>query len=179
MAKYRRTKTGSRRGQLNAGSRRVFRMPLLARKGVLAIAAVLEVAVHAGAKPVSAEELAKRYGLPTRHLEPLLQALVREGILRGIRGPRGGYHLGRPGNSITAERILRTVRTTEDGQQISLARSQLLSRVVVPALGKIESAFSAALARINVADLTRSAARLGRLPPPRRAKRGRRPRRNV
>ena len=29
--------------------------------------------------------------LPPRHLEPVLQALVRHGILKGIRGPRGGY----------------------------------------------------------------------------------------
>jgi Rrf2 family protein len=134
-----------------------LRIPLLARKGVLAIAAVLEVAVHGSDKPVSAEVLAERYGLPTRHLEPLLQALVREGILRGIRGPRGGYHLGRPGNTITVERILRTVRTTEDAQQTSLAQSQLLSKVVVPALERIEKTFSTALARISIADLTRSA----------------------
>jgi len=157
MAKYRRTKTQHRSGRPQARTRRVLRMPLLARKGVLAIAAVLEVAVHGSDKPVSAEVLAERYGLPTRHLEPLLQALVRAGILRGIRGPRGGYHLGRPGHRITVERILRTVRTTEDGHEISLAQSQLLSKVVVPALGKIENAFSAALARITIADLTRSA----------------------
>src|ERR1700730_11863528 len=48
------------------------------------------IAVHGSSKPVSVEVLAERYGLPTRHLEPLLQALVREGILRGSRGPRGG-----------------------------------------------------------------------------------------
>jgi Rrf2 family protein len=174
MAKYRRRKVQHRRGGATVRPRRVLRMPLLARKGVLAIAAVLEVAVHGTSKPVSAEVLAERYGLPTRHLEPLLQALVREGILRGIRGPRGGYHLGRPGNSITVERILRTVRTTEDGHEISLASSQLLSKVVVPALGKIEDAFSAALARISIADLTRSAEKWTRLPPPGRAKRARR-----
>jgi Rrf2 family protein len=157
MAKDPRTKTRRRRERPTARSRRVLRMPLLARKGVLAIAAVLEVAVHGTTSPVSAEVLAERYGLPTRHLEPLLQALVRERILRGVRGPRGGYYLGRPGNKITIERILRTVRTTEDGQEISLAQSQLLSKVVVPALDKIEDAFSTVLARITVADLTRSA----------------------
>ncbi|HEY7242477.1 MAG TPA: Rrf2 family transcriptional regulator [Xanthobacteraceae bacterium] len=157
MAKYRRTKTEYRTGRPKARPRRVLRIPLLARKGVLAIAAVLEVAVHGGEKPVSAEVLAERYGLPTRHLEPLLQALVREGILRGIRGPRGGYHLGRPGSNITVERILRTVRTTEDAHEISLAQSQLLSKIVIPALGRIERTFSAALARISIADLTRSA----------------------
>jgi Rrf2 family protein len=176
MAKARRAKAlvaQPRKGRAKARPRQVLRVPLLARKGVLAVAAVLEVAVHGSSTPVSAELLAERYGLPARHLEPLLQALVREGILRGIRGPRGGYHLGRPANSVTVERILRTVRTAEDGHEISLARSQLLSQVVMPALGKIEDAFSAALARISIADLTRSAAGSGGSPPSRRAKRAR------
>jgi Rrf2 family protein len=174
MTKYRRTKrTKSGTRELKSQPRRVLRMPLLARKGMLAIAAVLEVAVHGTTEPVSAELLAQRYGLPTRHLEPMLQVLVREGILRGIRGPHGGYHLGRPGNTITVERILRTVRATEESHEISLARSQLLSQVVVPALSKVEDAFSAALARISIADLTRSAERSRQTANPRGAKRRR------
>ena len=39
------------------------------------------------------------------HLEPVLQALVRGGILRGIRGPHGGYELGRKGDQISADDI--------------------------------------------------------------------------
>jgi hypothetical protein len=38
-----------------------------------------------------------------------------------------------------------------------LADSALLSKVVVPALAQAEKAFSAALSRISVADLTHSA----------------------
>jgi DNA-binding IscR family transcriptional regulator len=81
--------------------------------------------------------------------------------------------LGRPGNRITVERILRTVRTTEDAHEISLAQSQLLSKVVVPALGKIEDAFSTVLGRITVADLTRSAERVMAPVAPRGVKRSR------
>ena len=60
-------------------------MPLVPRKGLLAIAAVIDVAIHANSRPVSAKALAARHQLPPRHLEPVLQALVRDGILR-IRG---------------------------------------------------------------------------------------------
>ena len=70
-------------------------MPLMSRKGLLAIAAVIDVAINARARPVSAKALAARHRLPPRHLEPVLQALVRDGILKGIRGPHGGYELGR------------------------------------------------------------------------------------
>ena len=70
-------------------------MLLLPRKGVLAIAAVLDIALNARGRPVAAKSLAGRHRLPPRHLEPVLQALVHEGIFHGIRGPRGGYELAR------------------------------------------------------------------------------------
>ena len=72
-------------------------MPLLPRKGSLAIAAVIDVALQGQGHPISAKTLAAHHGLPPRHLEPVLQALVRDGILRGVRGPRGGYELARHG----------------------------------------------------------------------------------
>lgn len=57
-------------------------MPLLSRKGILAIAAVIDVNLHGNERPVSAKHLAERHNLPPRHLEPVLQALVRDGILK-------------------------------------------------------------------------------------------------
>src|SRR3984893_466654 len=125
-------------------------MPLLARKSVLAIAAVTDIAVHAGMRPVTAKALASRYALPARHLEPVLQALVRHGILKGIRGPRGGYELAREQRRITADETLPAPGTAEVVEALPLAESNLLSKVVIPALGQAEHAFSAALARINV-----------------------------
>jgi Rrf2 family protein len=132
-------------------------MLLLPRKGVLAIAAVLDIAMNSRGKPVAAKSLANRHRLPPRHLEPVLQALVRQGILRGVRGPRGGYELARNESDIAADEILRAAGTVEDDNDGPLAESALLANVVVPALAGAERAFSAALARITVADLAKSA----------------------
>ena len=90
-------------------------MSLLPRKGLLAIAAVIDVALNARERPVSARKLAARHNLPPRHLEPVLQALVHEGILNGIRGPRGGYELARERRRITVADILRAAGTIDDG----------------------------------------------------------------
>ena len=113
-------------------------MPLLPRKGVLAIAAVIDIALHARGRPVAAKALATRHSLPPRHLEPVLQALVRHGILRGIRGPRGGYELAREQHRITADDILRAAGTADEIDGASLAESLLLNKVVMPALGQAE-----------------------------------------
>jgi Rrf2 family iron-sulfur cluster assembly transcriptional regulator len=70
-------------------------MNLLSRRSVLAIAAVVDVALHSRSAPVAAKALAARHKLPPRHLETLLQGLVHAKILKGVRGPRGGYELAR------------------------------------------------------------------------------------
>ncbi len=132
-------------------------MPLVSRKGILAIAAVIDVAINARSRPVSAKALASRHKLPPRHLEPVLQALVRDGILRGIRGPHGGYELAREHKTITAEDILRAASSAEDSEDQTASMSTLVSDVVRPALAEAERSFSAALGRINIEDMTRRA----------------------
>jgi Rrf2 family protein len=130
------------------------RMPLLARKGLLAIAAVIDIATHRG-RPLSARVLAARHGVPARHFEPLLQALAQRGIVKGIRGARGGYKLGRERSRITADQIAQAAGMNANA--ILQTPSHVLDVVVMPALAEAERAFAAALARITLDDLVRRA----------------------
>ena len=139
-------------------------MSLLSRKGILAIAAVIDVAIYSESRPVSAKALATRHGLPPRHLEPVLQALVHDGILKGIRGPRGGYELGREREGITAAEILRAAGTVDDGSEPVLPGSDLVSSVVLPAIAQAERLFANALGEISLADLTKRASPPAALP---------------
>ncbi|HEY2228136.1 MAG TPA: Rrf2 family transcriptional regulator [Xanthobacteraceae bacterium] len=132
-------------------------MSLLPRKGLLAIAAVIDVALHARGQPVAAKALASRHRLPPRHLEPVLQALVRHRVLKGIRGPRGGYELAREPRRITAHDILLAIGTIEEPTDGAAAKSPLLAHVVVPALAQAEDVFSGALGHINIEDLAGTA----------------------
>jgi len=132
-------------------------MPLVSRKGILAIAAVIDVALNAREHPVSAKALAARHKLPPRHLEPVLQALVRDGILKGIRGPHGGYELAREAKRISAEDIVRAAGRVDDEENLPLPGSALLTDIVRPALAEAERVFSAALARISIDDVARRA----------------------
>jgi Rrf2 family transcriptional regulator, iron-sulfur cluster assembly transcription factor len=126
-------------------------MSVLPRKALLAIAAVVEVAMQAPQRPIPAKSLASRHGLPPRHLETVLQALVREGILRGIRGPRGGYELAREREHVTARDILRASGTAEPA--VNGPISDLMAKVVVPALSAAENEFVQALSRITLDDM--------------------------
>ena len=133
-------------------------MSLLPRKSALAIAAVTDVALNARMGALSGKALAKSLHLPSRHLEPLLQALTREGILKAVRGPHGGYVLAREQRRITAADILRAAKTVDDESEEPVSGSALIVGVVGSALAKAENAFSDALSRITIEDLARSAA---------------------
>ena len=131
-------------------------MPLLPRKSILAIAAVIDIAIYAQGQPVAAKELATRHRLSPRYLEPVLQALVHHGILKGVRGPRGGYELAREQHRISADDIVRATGTVGDSGELARGESNLLDRVVIPALALAEQSFSVTLSRISVEDLVRS-----------------------
>lgn len=130
---------------------------LLSRKGILAVAAVIDVALNSLDKPVSAKALADRHGLPPRHLEPVLQALVHDGILRGVRGPRGGYELGRDAQQITAAEILRAAGTVDEADDDQLPASGLIGDIVMPAMAQAERTFADALGEISIDHLARRA----------------------
>jgi Rrf2 family transcriptional regulator, iron-sulfur cluster assembly transcription factor len=135
-------------------------MSLLSRKGLLAIAAVVDVAVNGRERPVSARKLAARHDLPARHLEPVLQALVHEGIFHGVRGPRGGYRLSRERKRISVADILRAAGSVEETES-AMPKSRILGAVVLPAIADAERSFGAVLARLTVEELARRAETLG------------------
>jgi Rrf2 family protein len=133
-------------------------MSLLPRKGLLAIAAVVDVALQTDGRPISAKTLKTRHGLPRRHLESVLQSLVRDGILKGIRGPHGGYEFARERRDATANDILRAAGTVHEAEEEP--NSELVAEVVFPVLLAAEQEFGEALSRISLDYMVRHAERL-------------------
>ena len=81
----------------------------LSRKTMLALEAVLDVAYNARPDPVQSKDITRRQGIPQRYLEQVMQQLVHKGILKGVRGPRGGYTLARERRKITVGDVVRVV----------------------------------------------------------------------
>lgn len=133
-------------------------MILLSRRSQLAIAAVVDIALHARPSPVAAKHLAARHDLPPRHLETLLQALVRVGILKGVRGPRGGYELARERRRITAGDIARAAMQEAGDDGLGPApHSRLVDDVIGPEVMRASHAFLLVLDGITVEELCRRA----------------------
>lgn len=120
----------------------------------LAIAAVVDIALHARPQPVNARLLAERHGLPPRHLETVLQALVRHGLLKGMRGPRGGYELARERRRISLGDIARATIAEPPAEP---AASATLGALAEPILRSAQAAFLDTLDGVSVEDLCRQA----------------------
>ena len=130
-------------------------MILLSRRGHLALAAVVDVAIHARPTPIAAKALAARLELPPRHLESLLQTLVHANILKGVRGPRGGYELARERRRITAASVLRAVSSENGGSEAPHCR--LVMQLVAPIVEAAGKAFLEELETITIDDICRRA----------------------
>ena len=127
----------------------------ISKKLMFAIEAVLDIAYNAGAEPVQSGEITRRQGIPKRYLEQVLQQLVRDGVLAGVRGPRGGYRLARERRRISLGEIVRVVRAMEsaaDPIEESLG-SVLGHKVVRPLWSELQEECMARLDHVTIEDL--------------------------
>ena len=130
-------------------------------RAMVAVLIMLDVAFHAGrAGTVSAADIADRAGLARRGIEPLLQSLSRSALLESIRGPRGGYRLGRPRRDITIADIVE-VATSEDTGGEDGPGGDLFTRVLEPAWVGLDAQLRQSLRAQTLDDLVRSAEKAG------------------
>jgi Rrf2 family protein len=121
---------------------------------MFAIEAVVDIAYNAGEHPVQSKGIAERQGIPRRYLEQVLQHLVRAGVLRGVRGPRGGYRLARERRRISLGEIVRIVARMDNGEDADEVANSELGRVVLqPIWRKLEEDALVGLESMSVEDL--------------------------
>jgi Rrf2 family protein len=136
-------------------------MSFVPPRGLLAVLAVVDIATNKDQRALSAKSLAARYNLAPRYLEPMLQMLVQVGILRGIRGPRGGYRLAKAPSELTIDDIFQAALACTADPHPFLARNPMVARVIVPSLDPAERVLSRELSSITIESLASRAAELG------------------
>lgn len=138
-------------------------MPRLSRKTLLALEAVLDVAYNARPDPVQSRDITARLGIPQRYLEQVMQQLVHAGVLKGVRGPRGGYTLARERRRISVGEVVRIVDGLErdDDGEDETPSSLLGLHVTRPMLAEIEAEMLARLDSVTMETLCNEGARLG------------------
>lgn len=136
-------------------------MYLLSKKSSLALEAVLDVAFNARPKPVQSKDITERQGIQSRYLEQVLQFLVKSNILKGVRGPKGGYTLARERRRITLGDVLRVIEDLENEDDKMDSISELGEKVIQPIWAEFHDEMLQRLDKITLEDLCQQAEATG------------------
>ncbi|HHZ88100.1 MAG TPA: Rrf2 family transcriptional regulator [Chromatiaceae bacterium] len=86
----------------------------LSTKGRYAVTAMLDLAMHEGKSPVSLADISRCQKISLSYLEQLFAKLRKNGLVRGVRGPGGGYRLGQEPAEISVFDIVSAVEEQLD-----------------------------------------------------------------
>ena len=86
----------------------------LTTKGRYAVTAMLDLALHHEQGPIRLAGISDRQGISLSYLEQLFAHLRRQDLVKSVRGPGGGYHLGRHASSISVAEVISAVNEDTD-----------------------------------------------------------------
>ena len=81
----------------------------LSTKGQYGTRAMVELALHYGEGPILLKDIAKRQQISGRYLEHLIVSLKVAGLVKSMRGARGGFSLAKPPSQIRLSEIIQIV----------------------------------------------------------------------
>ena len=86
----------------------------LTTKGRYAVTAMLDLALHQGQRPVTLQDIAMNQEISLSYLEQLFARLRQGGLVRGTRGPGGGYRLAKDATAVSIAGIISAVDEKAD-----------------------------------------------------------------
>lgn len=81
----------------------------LSTKGRYAVTAMMDIALHQKMGPVTLAEISQCQGISLSYLEQLFSKLKKRGLVKGVRGPGGGYTLAKSPGQISIADIIQSV----------------------------------------------------------------------
>ena len=124
------------------------------KKFLHAIEAVLDISIYSSHSPTRAGEITKRQGIPSRYLEKILQELVRHAILKGTRGPNGGYTLGREKRNIFLIDIYNAILEMEEiNKEKKITNTPVRSKIIIPFMSEITNELMNSFKSTSIYDL--------------------------
>ena len=81
----------------------------LTMKGDYGLRAILDLAAYYGQGPIESADIASGQYIPEQYLDQILMALRKEGLIKSVRGPKGGHMLAKPPAQITMAQVMQAL----------------------------------------------------------------------
>ena len=101
---------------------------MLSQTAEYALRAVLYLAERPPDSPVRVVEMAGALGIPHNYLSKTLHALARVGVLASVRGPTGGFMLGRPAHQLPLAAVVAPFDHVAERRRCLLGRPECTDR---------------------------------------------------
>ncbi len=134
----------------------------LSTRSTYGMRALVELAFASGRGPLSASAIARRQSLSVAYLDQLLHRLKKQGVVRSIRGPKGGYILAKEPRAIHMASIVSILEGTMATTNGKGKGQRLPVRVSTPRPGErigqavvrtVQERLTRALESLTLADL--------------------------
>jgi len=138
----------------------------ISTRGRYGLRALLEIAVQPDEEPVTIRDISQRQQMSVTYLEQILHKLKKAGIVRSIRGARGGYVLARKGDKIPVNQIINALDgpisisycdSPQLREKSCIGPSACVSRILWK---KLEDLIESSLSSVTLADMRKQAMNL-------------------
>ena len=130
----------------------------ITRKGQYALFFMINLAIHTG-ETVPVKQAAKEYDLSEKYLEQVASKLRHAGLVKVIRGNRGGYYLAKPVAQYTAAEIIDVIEGQQNAVDIDIykiSENNKTMNSIVHDLGQsVDKAIDGVLDHITLADMVK------------------------
>ena len=130
----------------------------ISTKGRYGLRTLMDIAVHQANGPVNLHDIAERQGISSKYLWQIVNLLKTAGLVRGMRGPKGGYVLLRTPEAISLLDVIQIlegpislVECVDDPTYCSRTRNCVAHSV----WSEVSQAVREALARVSLAEILR------------------------
>ncbi|MCR5398726.1 MAG: Rrf2 family transcriptional regulator [Lachnospiraceae bacterium] len=127
----------------------------ISTKGKNAIKVMIDLGQYSTGEPVKVKDIAKRQDISDKYLEQIISLLNKAGLVKSIRGARGGYTLNMPTEKYTAGMILEAVEgdmsvIDDQGERTS---ENITDTVCMRLWDKLDESVRAVLDNVTLADM--------------------------
>lgn len=130
----------------------------ISTKGRYGLRTLMDIAIHQADGPVNLRDIAERQGISSKYLWQIVNLLKTAGLVRGLRGPKGGYVLLRPPAAITLLDVIQIlegpislVECVDDSSYCDRMRNCVTHSI----WSEVSQSVRDALARVTLAEILR------------------------
>lgn len=119
----------------------------ISTKGLYGIAAILELGANYGSGLTHLKDIAQKRKIPKHYLVQLLNGLSKAGLVRSVRGNKGGYELNIDPLNITFLQILEVLEGNIEMEK-SYPGNDVIKELFIDAENEIKKIFDISLAKL-------------------------------